>query len=927
VGYFSRAIEGTMKTMGLKEMKIKKDKFSMLIENIQDGYAYHEIVRDSSGKPVDFIFIDVNPAFETITGLNRIDILGKTFTEVLPEIKEPGLDWINIYKQSTHTEKPIQLESFSEALNRWYEISAFIPEEGYFAVVFRDVTEKKMATQMLVTSETRYRRLFESTKDGILILNAESGKIIDANPFLLQRVGFSKEEILGKPIWEIEKFKDIVANQDRFLELKQKEYIRTEDLPLQTVEGQQVTVEFVSNIYLEGQNKVIQCNLRDITERRKMEKALLESERKLSSILNNIPDVIWSLSLPDMDLSYVSPSVSKMYGRPAEEFVKHPSLWQDAVHPDDQYQTELTFKQLYKEGSAERECRIVRPDESVIWINDKSKIIYDENQVPLRIEGIASDITDRKLAEESVINRLAELEAIYKVSAILRTAETQDDMLKLFLVETLAVVNTEAGAICINNPTNEQSRFTATHGWFSELDNVFLKNEDNLVTKACASKKAKFSAECAKDFRMKYPEIIPEGWSITCLPLLADADTMGTIFVSFELPREITAEELKLLTSLTEMAGTAIQRISHNENNIRHLEQLQALRNIDMAISSSKDLRVIYKVILNEITSLLNVNAAALIRLDPNSGVLKYEAWQGFHTKNLEKIELFIGKGFAGQVAMEGKSVCIENLNDTGTDTTQNLLLEKENAHSYCAVPLINKGRVEGVLEIFHRNPFSISEEWLKFLETLAWQATMAIDSAELVHNLAKTNYKLIQAYDSTIKGWAFALDLRDKETEEHSLRVTEMTVNIAREMGMSQEELVHVRRGALLHDIGKMGVSDTILLKPGELTKEEWVIMRQHPTFAFEMLSTIEYLRPALDIPYCHHEKWDGTGYPRGLRHEEIPLVARIFSVADVYDALTSDRPYRKAWSKEEAVEHIRQERGSHFDPQVVEMFLREVK
>jgi PAS domain S-box-containing protein/putative nucleotidyltransferase with HDIG domain len=783
------------------------------------------------------------------------------------------------------------------------------------------------AYHQLVASETRYRRLFENAKDGILILDAESGKIIDANPFLLERVGLSQVEIIGKPIWEIGTFKSIVANKDSFLELKQKEYIRYEDLPLQTVGGRQVTVEFVSNIYLEGQNKVIQYNIRDVTERRQMEKALLESERKLSSVLNNITDVIWSLSLPDMDLFYVSPSVEKMYGRSAEEFVKDPSLWQGAVHPDDQCLTEQAFKQIHEEGSAERECRIVRPDGSIVWIHDKSKLIYDENDLPVRIEGIASEITDRKLAEESHKNRLVELETIYKISATLRTAETQGEMLKLLLGETLKVINTEAGAICIKHPKDGQLRFTATRGWFSGLDNAFLKTEDSLFGKVFASKETQVFWECAKDFRMKYPEIIPEGWGIICFPLMADADIMGALLVSLKLPREITSDELKLLTSLTEMAGTAIQRIGHYENNVRHLEQLQALRNLDIAISSSLDLRVILKVILDDVRRLLNIDAAAILRLDPNTGVLKYEAWRGFRTDHPERIELFIGEGLAGQAALERKSIRIANLRETEVDSIKSLLIKKENAHSYYAAPMISKDRLEGVLEIFHRGPFDLSEDWREFLDTLAEQAAKVIDNAELVHNLANTNYKLIQAYDNTIKGWAFALDLRDKETEEHSQQVTVMTVNIAREMGMSQEELVHVRRGALLHDIGKMGISDTILLKPGKLTSEEWVIMRQHPTFALEMLSTIEYLRPALDIPYCHHEKWDGTGYPRGLKREEIPLVARIFAVVDVFDALTSDRPYRKAWSRNEAFEYIRKESGRHFDPQVVEMFFKEVK
>jgi HD-GYP domain-containing protein (c-di-GMP phosphodiesterase class II) len=179
-------------------------------------------------------------------------------------------------------------------------------------------------------------------------------------------------------------------------------------------------------------------------------------------------------------------------------------------------------------------------------------------------------------------------------------------------------------------------------------------------------------------------------------------------------------------------------------------------------------------------------------------------------------------------------------------------------------------------------------------------------------------------AYDATIAGWSHAMDLRDKETEGHTQRVTEMTVQLARKMNIDPQELVHIRRGALLHDIGKLGVPDQILLKPGTLTEAEWEIMRQHPVYALNMLTPITHLRPALDIPYCHHEKWDGTGYPRNLKGEQIPLSARLFTVVDVWDALGSDRPYRKAWPEEKTLKYIREESGRHFDPQVVDAFLR---
>jgi putative two-component system response regulator len=188
---------------------------------------------------------------------------------------------------------------------------------------------------------------------------------------------------------------------------------------------------------------------------------------------------------------------------------------------------------------------------------------------------------------------------------------------------------------------------------------------------------------------------------------------------------------------------------------------------------------------------------------------------------------------------------------------------------------------------------------------------------------LREANTPLLNAYEATIEGLSHALDLRDRETEGHSRRVTELTLKLARALDMGEEEITHIRRGALLHDMGKIGIPDSILHSPDSLTEEEWLTMRRHPQFAYEMLSPIEYLRPALDIPYNHHERWDGSGYPRGLRGEEIPLSARLFAIADVWDAVTSDRPYRAAWTEEQALAYIREQSGKHFDPGIVPVFL----
>jgi HD-GYP domain-containing protein (c-di-GMP phosphodiesterase class II) len=211
----------------------------------------------------------------------------------------------------------------------------------------------------------------------------------------------------------------------------------------------------------------------------------------------------------------------------------------------------------------------------------------------------------------------------------------------------------------------------------------------------------------------------------------------------------------------------------------------------------------------------------------------------------------------------------------------------------------------------------------LNILETLAGQAALAIDNSILFNNLQRSNLDLSLAYDATIQGWSNALDLRDKETQGHSQRVIEMTMQLASRMGFNEQDLIQIRRGVLLHDIGKMGVSDGILHKPGPLTEEEWVSMRMHPQLAYDLLTPIQYLHQALEIPYGHHEKWDGTGYPRGLKGEQIPLSARIFAVVDVWDALISDRPYRKAWTKKKALSYIKKNSGTHFDARVVKELL----
>jgi putative nucleotidyltransferase with HDIG domain len=397
------------------------------------------------------------------------------------------------------------------------------------------------------------------------------------------------------------------------------------------------------------------------------------------------------------------------------------------------------------------------------------------------------------------------------------------------------------------------------------------------------------------------------------------------MLITNESPREFASSDIRILTALSEIGGSAIHRTTLNEQTVNQLGRLAALRAIDVAITSSLDLKLTLNVVLDQVVKQLNADAADILLLKPDLQILEFASGKGFKTQSIEASSLRLGEGLPGRAALNREALFVGNL-QTESAFKRRKLLEDEKFISYYAAPLIAKGKVKGVLEIFHRSALIHDPGLVQFLEALADQAAIAIDNSALFYDLQRSNIDLSLAYDATIEGWSRALDLRDKETEGHTQRVTEVALKLAHAMGVSDEQLVHIRRGALLHDIGKMGVPDGILLKPDKLTEEEWEVMRKHPVYAYEMLMPIAYLRAALDIPYCHHEKWDGTGYPRGLRGEQIPLSARIFAVVDVWDALRSNRPYRAGWENEMVLNYLREQSGKHFDPRVVEKFLGQV-
>lgn len=511
------------------------------------------------------------------------------------------------------------------------------------------------------------------------------------------------------------------------------------------------------------------------------------------------------------------------------------------------------------------------------------------------------------------------LKAIANLSSALNITQKRTEILPIILKKLQTILNAKGTMFQIPDPSQEELVVELGKGIFARAIGRRLSFSEELTSKLITTNKPYIQNDVQNDpLLIRQREILADCNSLAIAPLISAEQLIGLLWVAKK--NNITPSDISILTTIANIAANAFHRSTLYKEMERNLNRLSALRSVDMAVLGSLDLTLTLNIVLDYIISQGGVDASSVILLIPHTRMFECAAERGFRT-SAPRIPFSLGEEITERVILERREITIENLKDRLKDLgTQKTLIINEDFLAYKAFPLIAKGEVKGILQLFRRIPFSYEIQEYEFLKALASQAAIAIDNIHLFENLQQANTELILAYDTTIEGWSHVLDLRDKETEGHSQRVTEMTLALGRLIGMKQAHLAHVRRGALLHDIGKMGIPDSILLKPSSLTEEEWVIMRKHPLYAFEMLYPIRYLRPALDIPYCHHERWNGSGYPRGLKGEDIPLPARIFAVVDVWDAVTSDRPYRPAWPEDKACEYIRENSGILFDSKVVE-------
>ena len=840
-----------------------------------------------------------------------------------------------------------------------FQIGVF-PSENGVSVLMNDVSEDVIHRQETQDTAEKYQEIFEEASDAIFVYDPGLGRIVDVNAKMCAMSGYARETLLRMSA------SDLLSTDSHFTmqALRRKVMKTLSDGPqffewlAKDAYGRLFWVEIgFKHITIKGHSRLMGV-VRNITEYKRTAGELNSLATKLRVIGRSARNMTAQLDMQALAEQVVDSLVEATSCYSANVFIADGGLYRwaageggdlDEVSPKD-----LTFapgqgligscvqfgdpilvpdvlvdERYFKwEGFPETRSELVFPVKS----NDRVLAVVDLQST----EASAFDNTDVEavgvLADQMAVaaeniklfqdtRRWAhEMEMLVQITTDLRAALTRGEVVPIVLESLVKLFRADGALMSIKDMLTGDQIVELGRGAWIVLSGRRFPAGKGPIGKVGSEGKSIIINDLPNANLEGTKRLVAGLQAMACVPLISQEQVIGTMAIGRNTP--LAEDEFHILETIADIVASAIQRANLFDQTERRLHQVQSLRTIDMAITADMSLRMTLHIILDQVMVQLRIDAADILLFQPDSQLLKYTAGLGFRSRNVPQQTYHLGDELGGKVAQDGHTLSVLNFLAEDAAYKRSAFLAEEGILSYFGLPMFAKGQLMGVLEIFHRSPINPEYEWLQLMEALSVQAAIAINNSELFEQLQQSNQELMQAYDTTLEGWARALELRDRETEGHSRRVTTMTVHLARRMGFSEEQLVHVRRGALLHDIGKMGIPDSILFKPGLLDEKEWDLMRQHPVHAYQLLAPIAYLKPALEIPYSHHERWDGTGYPQKLKGEQIPLAARIFSVVDVWDALISDRPYQKAWEEPKIRKYIQELADKQLDPNVVKAF-----
>lgn len=794
-------------------------------------------------------------------------------------------------------------------------------------------------------TEIRYAAILNSTTDVMFIHDLE-GHLLDINDKACESLGFTRGELLEMNMGDISNDGESVFTPRRMDEVNKAGQVLFES-GLRRKDGSTFPVEITSRLMDFRGKKAVVTIAEDISPRLKSQRDLQEREDIYRRFFRTSQDAVF-ITTQDGRWVDMNQQAVELFGFESKEDLMKVNVKELYANQGDR---QKHIQKVNQEGFTRDYQQKLRRKDGSEFPALISSTVYMKGGEVLGYQGTIRDLSqDRKLAQER--DKIArEQRVMDELSQALRSIISLDEMYESMRTHLQKLIGFDY--LLLTRVREEDHFLELKYAWGKEkrLEHESLSE----ISGESPPPPSPIGEVLARESGVSLPHLLElmeehdvhyafgshgeiyHGTeaagvkdvtrSALIAPLLVEEQEVGMIELQSFQTGAYDDRDLALLTRAANLIAMGVQKSYLLEESKKHIERLQTLRRIDRVITENQSLPMILDTLRDEYVRLLEVDAIDILYLHPELESLKIITQTGFKTNPLQYTDLALGQGPAGHVASTKSRVVIPDLKVAGTKFSRSPDFSQEGFVSYVGVPLLARDELVGVLEVFHRSKLDIHPDWVDFLEGLAGQAAIAIAQRNLYKSLHRSKEQLHEAYDGVIESWAQAMELREIETKGHGERLVSLTLDIARVLGVDQESMDDIRRGAFLHDVGKMGIPDKVLKKKEKLSQKERELIGQHPLYAYEILKSIEYLRPALDIPLYHHERWDGLGYPEGLKGEEIPLAARIFAVVDVWDALRSGRPYRAAWSDEKALDHIKKESGTHFDPQVVDAFLQVVE